>query len=179
MHFRQIPPILYTLQNLLIIILSVILCILSCSLTLLIFLPASIFRAIIYLPFTILGLFQSGGLNLTEGQRNILIVGATEGLGRQLAEEYVNDPNTTVVAASRSLESLEAMRRSLSAPREYVAKVHLEVLDVSTTLGININDTMRRWEASYGPFTHIFSVVGSTPEQELWTLARNLYYVTI
>ncbi|KIJ57289.1 hypothetical protein M422DRAFT_238881 [Sphaerobolus stellatus SS14] len=172
--FRQLPPLSYTLQNLLISVASAIGSILSFIFTLIVYLPASLVRTIAYLPSTIHGLFRRKWINLSDRSRNILVIGASEGLGKQIVEEYIIDPDTTIVAVSRHTEGLEEMRRALSAPREFVAKVHFETLDIGTVPPANIHHTMTKWQDRYGAFSHVFSVTGTTAGEAPWSLQTTL-----
>ena len=169
---RRFPPLSYTFQNLLISATSAITSIGSFIFTLVFYLPASLIRTFAYLPSIIHSFFRRKWINLSDKPRNILVVGASEGLGKQLVEEYMADPNTTILAVSRYTESLEEMRRSLSAPREFVAKVHLEAMDIGTMEASSIHQTMMKWQDKYGPFTHVFSVAGTTAGDEPWSLVN-------
>jgi len=162
---RQIPPLSYTLQNILISCATVLVALFSLGITFAIFLPISCIRFLITLPFA---LSKKDRIKLGDQHRNILIIGASHGIGRSILEQYASEPETSIVAVSRDREALEDAKASLGS--DSPAKIHVETLDIGNTSASEIQSAIKNWEGRYGPFTHVYSVAGTIVNPNEWSI---------
>ncbi|KAF9481056.1 NAD(P)-binding protein [Pholiota conissans] len=146
---RQIPTVAYTVQNILISIASIISSIASFLFTLWIILPLSMIRAVI--PANMLQSINSEGKN-----KVVLIVGASRGIGFSVLKQYADDPDTVIIAASRSIESL---RKAVIELGDTLAIIQCAELDL-TAQKKQIAENVRAIDKSYGPITHLYEVSG-------------------
>ena len=93
---RHIPTLPYAIQNVLMSIASIIAAMASLVFTMSIVLPLSIARGV--LPNN---LFRR---DIPEGRgKVVLIVGASRGIGFNVLKQYADEPDTVIIAASRSI----------------------------------------------------------------------------
>ncbi|KIJ57292.1 hypothetical protein M422DRAFT_238884 [Sphaerobolus stellatus SS14] len=170
----RIPPISYTLQNILFSLASVVVAGLGLLFTTFVLLPISLLRFLFTLTFTIFR--RESHIQLGDGQRrNVLIIGASHGIGRNILAQYSTELDTSIVAVSRHREDLEETKKQIQEnPSGSNAEIHIETLDIGDTSASGIRETMEKWQTQYGPFTHVYSVAGVTADPKGWNLGITL-----
>jgi FlaA1/EpsC-like NDP-sugar epimerase len=103
---RHIPTLAYTVQNIFMSMATMMTSTATFFFTLFFVLPLSMLRAIT--PSSVLQHPNAGGMN-----KVVLIIGATHGIGYSVLRQYMNEPDTVVIATARSIG--KSTRRSLES----------------------------------------------------------------
>ncbi|KAF8635106.1 hypothetical protein AX15_000545 [Amanita polypyramis BW_CC] len=151
---RRIPPLSYTIQNILISISTIVSSVSSLLLTTTAILPLSVARTFVPSQAKAEALVARRGADTRNQRKVVLIVGASRGIGYNVVREYSKEEGTTIIAVFRSMESLEAMATDIGPMR---ASLRLEALDISVPPS-KIMQTISEWDRTYGPITHVYAV---------------------
>ncbi|KAK2467739.1 hypothetical protein APHAL10511_000034 [Amanita phalloides] len=152
--FRRIPPLSYTLQNLLISAATIVSSISSFVLTSTLILPLSVARVFAPSEAKADALVAQRGTDTRNQRKVVLVVGASRGIGYNVVREYAKEEGTTIIAVSRSMDSLEGMNSEIGPKR---ANLVLEALDISVPPS-KISQTISEWDRKYGPITQVYAV---------------------
>ncbi|KAF9444963.1 NAD(P)-binding protein [Macrolepiota fuliginosa MF-IS2] len=144
---RNIPPIGYTTQNILMSLGTV-----ATSVS------ALLFTSTVLLPLSVLRMcLPASYLCRPQPSRNVvLIIGASRGIGFEVLKKYSTMPDTTIIAASSSIKNLRDAASSLGSP---AATIELQQLDLKKT-PTSINKAIREWDTAFGPITHLYAISG-------------------
>ncbi|TFK34343.1 hypothetical protein BDQ12DRAFT_613708 [Crucibulum laeve] len=160
---RNIPPLTYTLQNIVIALSSLLVALFSLLLTVVVFLPLSFLRAC-----TPTESLKHNNTPLPQ-KEVVLVVGASHGIGYNVVRQYVNRPNTTIIAVSRHMGTprCDACTTSTKA----TSNIHLEVLDIgsSNPRTVVVNE-IQELDKKYGPITRLYAKSGITTGEDAWGL---------
>ncbi|KAJ3570927.1 hypothetical protein NP233_g4085 [Leucocoprinus birnbaumii] len=146
MSLKNIPPVRYTLQNVLISLGTVVSSVSSLALTAGVILPLSIARN--FVP-----------VNLLQGpqpRRVILVVGASSGIGYEVTKIYAAQPETTIIAASSKPAKVKEAVTSLGKTQATIVTTKLDLKSGPQ----KISDKVKELEADHGPITHLYAVSG-------------------
>ncbi|KAF9556928.1 NAD(P)-binding protein [Agrocybe pediades] len=156
---RQIPTLSYTMQNIAISIATMIASTMSLLFTVSVILPLSILRS--FLPRE--RIMLASEKNHTTGvdghaprKKVVLIVGASRGIGFNVLKQYASEPDTVIIAASRSIESL---RKAVIEIGDTVATIQCAEIDLTASKK-QLVDSIKVLDRQYGPITHLYEVSG-------------------
>lgn len=96
---RQVPTLGYTIQNIFISLATVASASASLFVTVFVVLPISFMRTMAPRKY----LQAPGSAALADKNKVVLIVGASRGIGFNVLKQYANDPDTVIIAASKSI----------------------------------------------------------------------------
>ncbi|CAA7269688.1 unnamed protein product [Cyclocybe aegerita] len=145
---RQIPSVSYTIQNMWISISAMTFAMASFFFTLCVVLPLSMTR--FFIPIDKLSMPE------TETKKAVLIIGASRGIGFNILKQYIDEPDTAIVATSRSIETVRSMAIELG---DTVADLRCAELDLSGTRK-QVSEAIKSLDRQYGPFSHVYEVSG-------------------
>ncbi|KDR72145.1 hypothetical protein GALMADRAFT_213572 [Galerina marginata CBS 339.88] len=150
---RHIPTLSYTIQNILISLVTLVASTASLLFTLCVVLPLSMMRAGI--PGGLLVPRGRAAQNMrARGCRVVLVVGASRGIGFGVLKQYMNDPDVVIVAASRSVD---VMRKSLVNLGPTIARIECVQIDFSASKK-HIAEALQSIDNEHGPVTHMYTV---------------------
>ncbi|KAJ3517044.1 hypothetical protein NLJ89_g762 [Agrocybe chaxingu] len=145
---HQIPSVAYTIQNMWISLSAMVLAMASFFFTLWVVLPLSMTRPFFPKP--------KPSLPETETKKVVLIIGASQGIGFSILKQYADEPDTVIVAASRSIDSVRSMAIELG---DTVAMLKCAEVDLSGTRK-QISEVIKSLDKLYGPISHLYEVSG-------------------
>lgn len=165
---RHVPTLPYAIQNVLMSVASIIAATLSLIFTMSIVLPLSIARVV--LPNSFFRRDIPGGRG-----KVVLIVGASRGIGFNVLKQYADEPDTVIIAASRSIGkhnwaitfpqrliffSLpDSLRKAVIELGDTRAIIQCAELDLTTSKK-QLAESIRSLDKQYGPVTHLYEVSG-------------------
>jgi len=179
---RQLPTITYTLQNISMSLATMVTSTASFFFTISFILPLSLLRAFIPRQKIIQSIEakNAGEAESANVPKNkvVLIVGASRGIGFNVLKQYASDPDTVIIAASRSIGmflkynsygiTLDDSRRPPFA--ESLRKAVIELGDTAATIQCaevdltahkkQLVESIKALDRQYGPITHLYEVSG-------------------
>ncbi|KAH9476371.1 putative oxidoreductase YxjF [Psilocybe cubensis] len=100
---------------------------------------------------------QTSGKAALEGKNKVvLIVGASRGIGFNVLKQYANDPDTVIIAASKSIESI---RKAVIDLGDTPAIIQCAEIDLTASKK-QLVDSIKSLDKQYGPITHLYEVSG-------------------
>ncbi|KDR69916.1 hypothetical protein GALMADRAFT_76617 [Galerina marginata CBS 339.88] len=150
---RHIPTVGYTIQNILISLTTLASSAASLFFTLCFILPLSLLRA--FIPRSLL-IPRGRTAEVMRKNKVVLIIGASRGIGFGVLKQYVNEPDTVIIAASKSIELIRKAVIELGYTRATLQCTELDL----TVPKKQVVDNLRNIDKKYGPVTHLYAVSG-------------------
>ncbi|KAF9560670.1 NAD(P)-binding protein [Agrocybe pediades] len=154
---RLLPTFPYVAQNVLYSLAQLVVAAASLFLTVFLFIPLSLLR--VMLPKRWLqpvGMTQQEATEKNKRNRVVLVVGASRGIGFSVMKQYVNEPDTIIIAASRRMDHV---RSAVARLGKTPATIHCAEIDLNSP-NKHIVDAIKQLDKQYGPITHLYEVSG-------------------
>ncbi|KAF8882758.1 hypothetical protein CPB84DRAFT_215264 [Gymnopilus junonius] len=89
----------------------------------------------------------------------VLVLAADQEIGFRIMEQYVQEPDVTVVAASASIEKVDKWGAKLDLKRAVVAWAEVDAVRSSEE---EVATKIKELDVLYGPVTHFYDLTGAT-----------------